>query len=494
MIQAPAPAPHKFRTTQTTLVVLLGVALIAVGILAVRPGSHTATLKSLPPLVSTIHVHRGTVVVRSAVVATVTEATALTVNPATSGQISSLNVALGQKVTTGQTLMKLTNTTINAQVSQAQANVAAAQARLQQAEPNAVETSNQAALAQTHNQVVQTQQALQQIEESTSPQSVAVTNARVALGFTESAASPQEVSITQTQQALSQLQAIPVPNRTTNYASQLAQAEAALAQAQASLQQTITAEQANLSVALAQKNAAINAAQSAIVSSQEAATKLQSTLQGAATSPSALSSLQAGVQAAEAALAAAQTIQDSLVITSPVPGVVTSLNATLGQNVSPSTPLMTIGASMLQLTATVPVSQLGAVHPGTQVEAVGSTGGRTTVSLTSITPSPATPVLDIIDLGVPTPNRLQSGQNWTVFLPQQSQTGIIIPNSALIAGPGNDGTVDVIRHQLLSPVHVIIKLQGANHTVISGLAPDALVANPANGAFGNHSKIRTYGG
>ena len=494
MIQAPTHAPHRLGRTRTTLVVLLGVAMIAAATLALWPISHTTKPKILPPLIATIHVHRGTVVVRSAVVATATEAMALTVIPATSGQVSSIAVALGQKVTAGQTLMVLTNPALDAQVSQAEANVVSAQAKLQQAKPNANQASNQAALAQAHNQVVQAQQSLQQIAASTSPQSVAITNAHELLEFTESPASPQQVSVTQAQLAITQLQAIPVTDQTTNYASQLAQAEAVLAQAQASLKGTIIAEQASLSLAEAQKNAALNAAQSAVVSSQDNGSKLQSTLDDAVTSPSELSSLQAGVQAAEAALTAAQAAQDSLIITSPVSGVVTTLNTTLGQNVSPSAVLMTVGASMLQLTATVPVSQLGAVHPGTQVEAVGSTGDRTTVSLTSITPSPATPVLDIIDLGVPTPNRLQSGQNWTVFLPQQSQTGIIIPNSALIAGPGNDGTVDVIRHQLLSPVHVVIKLQGANHTVISGIAPDALVANPANGAFGNHSKIRTYGG
>lgn len=494
MIEAPTHAPHKLGRNWIALVVLLGVAIIGTTTWALRPISNTVKPKILPPLVTTTHVHRGTVVVRSVVVATATEATALSVSPATSGRVSSIAVALGQTVRAGQTLMVLTNPALDAQVSQAEANVVSVQAKLQQAKPNAIQASNQAALAQAHYQVIQAQQALQQIEASTSLQSVAITNAHELLGFTESPASPQQVSITQAQLAITQLQAIPIPNQTANYASQLSQAHAVLAQAQASLKGTIIAEQASLSLAEAQKSAALNTAQNAVVSSQDNVSKLQSTLNDTLTSPSELSSLQAEVQAAEAALTAAQAAQNSLIIISPVSGIVTSLYSTLGQNVSPSTVLMTVDASMIQLTATVPVSQLGAVHPGTQIEAIGSTGDRTIVSLTSITPSPATPVLDILDLGVPTPNTLQSGQNWTVFLPQQSQTGIIIPNSALIAGPGNDGTVDVIRHQVLSPVHVIIELQGANHTVVSGLSPDALVANPANGVFGNHSKIRTYGG
>lgn len=482
------------------VIVALGI-LMAVAVVMRSNGPRARAINEAA-LISATKAYSGRVVVTIMQPAMVIHHQAIPLAASSSGSISQVLVHEGQFVKGGQPLVIMENPTVTEQLVQAQENLSLDQAKLQQAEsplsPSQA-AANQQALVAAQKNIALTQRTLTEVRSSSSPTSVAVVNAQKALAFAESPSSPDQAAIVNAENAVSSAQSNLKQAAAMGNTSQMAQAraelstaQAALGSAKAALAQTILQGKNALALAEANQASAAQSAQNAVTSSQMNWEKIQSSNTVGQPTPSQMATLKSQVTMAQSAVAAAQTTVQALTIRSPIDGIVTQLNANVGQTANPTVPFMTILGRSLQLTVNIPVSLADSdpLYVGETVQATAANGQHAAAVINTIAPSAATLALDQLILTLPSSGTFQAGQTVSVTLPLQTARGVVVPNAALISQSQSRGTVDVVRGRALFPTTVKIVLHGANTSVVGSLRQGTLVANPANGAFTQDMPIR----
>ena len=293
--------PRHRRSRWWLLLPVLLLAIVGAGVWIVNPfGTAAAALV-------TGQATSGTIVASVSISGSVASSSINELNFGTSGTVTSVPVAPGDKVTAGQVLASIDDSALKVQLQTAQANLTAAEARLalDQAGPTA------ATIASAQDSVSQAQLQL-----TTATQSLADTNAQNAQNIAQGTAALSAANATLAADTLALAPGDP----------QLAKDAAA-----------VTAAETNLSATNLEVTLAVHQAQAQVSSARLGVTtaKHNYTLKIVPATAAQIASDQASVAQAQSALATLQ--QTGATISSPIDGTVTVVNIKVGQTVTGST-------------------------------------------------------------------------------------------------------------------------------------------------------------
>jgi len=356
----------------------------------------------------------GTAISSISLSGTVAATASLPLSTGTAGRVSAVNVTPGQAVHAGQTLASLADPVLAAQLTEAQAAVAAAQAKLAAAEagpsPQAVGLAQaQVTKAQAAMQAAQAQGGGSKTQGSHARTGPAVAGAQAALG--------------------------------------LAQAQAALAAAPPS------------SASLAPLQAAVTQAQDA----------------------------EAVVQA--------EVAQDSL--TAPFAGVVASVSAVVGQQVTAGTTLLTLDSAGLTVQAPVSQMDLAFVRQG-EAATISVPGqqralpGRVTAVSPAGNPSSFTFQVTVTPASVP--SWLHPGEAASVAVVSSRVAGaVLVPASAVVSINGHPQVFTVGSGGNVALVDVTAGVSDGTTTAVNGLAAGTEVVSVGQTYLAPGDRVRVTG-
>lgn len=349
---------------------------------------------------------------------TVNPQNTVSVGTQVSGTISAIYVDYNSKVRKGEVLAKLDESQFQAQLDQARANLAQAQAQ-------AAAQARTAGGAQSSIAVAQANNAAQNANVQAAQDAVATADANITKS--QSALQVAQQTVARDKALLAQGY-IPQSQYDTD-ASNAVAAQSALKSAQA------TATQARAQAASTANQAQASSAQTAVNIDQAGAS--QATAQAA----------QSAVAAAQALVAQDQLNIDHAVITSPVDGTVIARNVSVGQTVASSltTPtLFNVAQDLKKMEVDIAVGEpdIGNVRPGDAVNfsvlAYSNEVFRGTVSQVRENPTTVSNVVTYtVITNVPNPqNKLLPGMtaNATINV-QTAHNALVIPTQALSFRP-----------------------------------------------------------
>jgi RND family efflux transporter MFP subunit len=189
-------------------------------------------------------------------------------------------------------------------------------------------------------------------------------------------------------------------------------------------------------------NAAVKSAETALAVAASELQRTESLVKGGALAARDLEQARNAHANAEAALAAARARQhsawqqlDDTTIEAPFRGVVSERPASLGDNVTPGTEIMTIvDPSSLRLEAAVPSDQIADVRPGAKVAfSIRGIAGEFVGTVDRVSPS-ADPVTRQVSIFVSVPNtggRLIAGLFAEGRVTTATRRGVVVPLSAV---------------------------------------------------------------
>ncbi len=459
----------------------------------------------------------------------------VTVLPQASGQIVDLKAKVGQKVNQGDLLASLDHRTQDDQVTQAQANVAAAQAKLDtllagaRSEDIAAANAQAAAAQQGANaagaQVESAKQKLAQAQAGgrteniaqaqaklaadqaaldrlkNGPISLDVTNAKLSVELAKDKLYADQTSLdaqvgrgqitkeirqaaldadqTQIDQANTVLAKLVAPPRPEDVA-QLEAAVEADKQALAVAQQPLRPED------IAQLQAAVNGAQATQNQAQQAANAAGAQAQKASSpyTGNDIAQAKAAVDVANASLQSAQTAQAYATVKAPAAAVVSEVPVAVGSLVSPQTPIATLISPDLQIEASVDQNQVALFKEG-QAATINITGSSAGINgkVTQIAPSADTKTRKFSVKVQPTDANanLRSGMSATVSIQTGTVNGaVLVPKDAVVQHNGqlvvytdNDGRAK------MNPVQTGAS-DDKNIQITSGLQTSAKVILPGS--------------
>lgn len=260
----------------------------------------------------------------------------------------------------------------------------------------------------------------------------------------------------------------------------------------------------DLDTALESANAAVASAETALATATTELDRTESLVKGGALATRDLEQAQNAKASAEAALAAARARQrsawqqvDDTSVKAPFSGIVSERPASLGDNVTPGTELLTIvDPSSMRLEASVPSEAIPQVRRGAKVHfSIRGAPGDYVGTVDRISPS-ADPVTRQVSIFVSLPNvdrKLIAGLFAEGRVNTETRTGIVVPLSA-VDETGPVPTVTRIREGKAERVSVTL---GARRTdtemveVTGGISVgDVLVTGSARGvASGTPVKV-----
>jgi len=316
--------------------------------------------------------------------------------PKTSGYLQSVTVRAGDTVTAGQVVAIVDHDQLNAQVSQAQATLAAAQTGVQ---------TSQASVAVAQAQELNAVAGLRTAEANLGNAKAGLVKAEATLVDAES-----------------------TYRRTVMLVQQGAQAQQNLDDAKA----TVATDQAAVDQAAAQVRASeaqVTQARTQIAAQQQQVTaarsQVQTQLAQAASQAAALQNAQIGLQNAT--------------IVAPFNGIVVSRSLDSGAYVTPgtSTPIVTIAdLDGLDVVVNVSETQMSMIHKGGKVQVVvDAFPGRTFVGVVSRIAGGVDPQTRTVQVEVDLPNPghlLRPGMYATAEISAGSQRALVVPLSAII--------------------------------------------------------------
>ena len=449
-----------------------------------------------------------------------------------SGRVANINVSVGDKVSTGQDLAELSNADLNANLSQAQANLKKALAQYQ--DVKAGTTAEQLALQQT--QVDKSTQDLAQselslvsaIKNSYTSADDALRNkiyslfndpGRVGAKLSFSTDSFLQADIengkdTANNNLSSWYQSLAGLNNNSDLESYYNNAETNLVSLKSLLDKCATAVSSlnnssnipqvqidawktNISMARTNIDGAIGSLTSAYnaFGSTESALKIaqdQLAIGKAGSTANAVLSAEASYQAAQAAVDSAEAQLAKSIIRSPINGVITNINPKLGEIVPASTNVISvISYGDYEVETFVPEADIAKIKIGnlasTTLDAYGS-GVDFETAVIKI--DPAATVID----GVPTykvtlkfvtqDNRIKSGMTANLDILTNHKDGVLVLPSRVIINQTNGKYVSVIDPRNSSKLinkEVTTGLRGVdgNVEIVSGLNEgDKVVSSP----------------
>lgn len=477
------------------------------------PAETTTTLQT-----STVRV--GDIVITAQGGGTLIPAQQLELGFRTSGVLTELRVAVGDKVETGQVLAVLDST-------QAQIQLAQAQLSLASAEENLASLTSASALAAAELNVVNLQAALADAQKSLTTlltpdvayyqsaladaqqaYDTAVANQQIAVSVgsrsqEQAVQNAQTVADTAYQKWIDYQSWYGVDHdktKTAKTAYDLAQQDLLAAQLQLEIttanqqnsvsaaEETLAEAQANYSyashytapsadVALAQAN--VKVAQADLAAAQ--ATYAELTGEASTGASSALSSARAQMEQAKLSVQTAQLTLDNTQLLAPFAGTITALDALVGQSVGTSAILTLADLDHAQIQFYVDETDMGYVDVGYPVSVVFDAAPDVTYGGVVLTVSPAlatlanAPVVEAwasLDLTTNDAIRLLMGMNATVEVTAgEARSALLVPVQALRELAPNSYAVFVVQADgtlKLTPVTVGLK-DFTNAEILSGV-------------------------
>ncbi|GAA0626817.1 hypothetical protein GCM10010174_52980 [Kutzneria viridogrisea] len=381
------------------------------------------------------------------------------------GQVASVAVAVGQKVTAGQLLAQLNTTTLAGQVSSAQSTVATAQAKLatdQNSQTTVASTAPKSSSSSALSTMVKglgdsqdaVRKAQQQVDADLTLVSAAVKQSKASCPTVVSALGDQHAPPEQSQvndcSALLQ-QVLDAQTKTATDERALADAETKLSQA---LGKAVSA--VNTPASTSSGNAGRSGGQS----------------QGPA-SAEQIAADQASLDAASAQLAAARQNLAAADLVSPIDGTVAQVSLVAGQS-SAQAHVVVLGAGASQVTTAVNDTQVGKVKPGQQASITpdGASspirGKVTSVGALSSTTSGGAPSYPVTISLEGTGQSLFAGATATVSITLGSaQAAVAVPTSAVHSVGGFSFVTKLVDGQT-GQVRVTLGVTGSALTQVTG--------------------------
>jgi HlyD family secretion protein len=509
--------------------VIAGLVVLALlGIFLYERAGNTSGSTKLSAL-RTVTVQRGLVQQTASAPGNVTAPTDIALNFQNAGTVLAVMVQPGQTVSAGQVLAKEDPTTAQNNLAEAQANLTAANARLEQLTQGVTPQQK----AQDQIAVVQAQAAISQADQALA----------AAQAFAAQDATNQQAAVAQAQQSLAAAQAFAAQDATN------LQAAVTAAQAQQSADQAATPpNQAKLASDAAALNAAVNAQQAAALKDQQSVQQAENTLanaenaqqtaalkdqqsvqqaQNALTNtqnglaatlaanalkeapalPGDLATAQAAVQTAQVAVQAAQLTLNETTLVAPSAGVVADVSYQVGEvapgggNSSSTTNLTTSAASataaakaFIDLTG---VNNLEVVAGFAETDAVNIQPNQpATISFNAlpslslpghvlVVDSQPTTVSNVVTYNVTivfdrASPLVRNGMSTNVsVVVNQVNNALYLPNLA-IRTVGGASTVSTLVNGKQQAVTIATGLQGDTETqILSGLAEGTTVVVPS---------------
>lgn len=482
------------------------------------PGQTTAEATTTTLQTSTVRV--GDIVITAQGGGTLIPAQQLDLGFRTSGVLTELRVAMGDKVEAGQVLAVLDSTQAQIQLAQAQLNLASA-------EENLASLTSASALAAAELDMVNQQAALADAQktltnlltpdvayyqtalaEAQQGYDAAVANQQIAVSV-GSRSQEQAVQNAQTAADSAYQKWIDYQSwygvdhdktKTAQAASDLAQQDLLAAQLQLEIttanqqssvsaaQETLTEAQANYSyashytapsadVALAQAN--VKVTQANLAAAQAAYAEL--TGEAPTGASSALSAARAQVEQAKLSVQTAQLTLDNSRLLAPFAGTITALDALVGQSVGTSAILTLADLDHAQIQLYVDETDMGYVDVGYPVSVVfdaapdvtyGGVVLRVSPALATLASAPVVEAWASLDLTTNDAVRLLMGMNATVEVTAgEARNALLVPVQALRELAPNSYAVFVVQADgtlTLTPVTVGLK-DFTNAEILAGV-------------------------
>jgi len=369
--------------------VILGLATLA-SACATQPAAPAARTAEIAPPVRVAKVVKGTIAPASTYSGNIQAKAQVNVLPKVAGRIEKLNVDVGTTVKAGDAIAEIDSAMLKIQVAQAEAALAAAQSRLATIE----EGPRAAAVAQAEANARAAAEKVASLRNAARAESVAqaeanLSGAQARLEQLKKGATPEQVNAAKllVEQSRNSLWAAQTNRdgvcgnpRTPQYAcdaakAQVAAAETAVSQAQAQLSILTAAPTAEL---LAQAQAAVDAAKQQLELAKKPVTEHDLAQAQAAADAAARGvdlvkqpftdndrkAAQAGVDQARAGLDAAKLQLKDATVTAPFDGVVSQRFLAQGAMAAPTTPIVSLISSEVEVVINVEEARLRQVEVG----------------------------------------------------------------------------------------------------------------------------------
>lgn len=356
-------------------------------------------------------------------------------SPKTSGRLVKLYVEQGDKVEQGQTIARMDDADLQAQLTQSRANLAQAQAELAQARAG----SRPEEIGQARARLAQAEAQLAQARAGSRVEEIAQAKAQV-----DAAAARVNLTSSRVQRNQNLYQQGAISQDKLDEV--LADDRSARATFQEAQRRLVQFQNGSRIEEIAQQQAAVAEARQALQQLQKGSR------------PEEIASAEAAVGAATGQLQAVQVQLQDTIIRAPFSGVITQKDATEGAFVTPTTSgssstsanVTSIAkiARGVEVLAQVPEIDVGQIKPGQQVEIIADAypdrafkGHVRLISPEAIVEQNVTSfqVRVAIDIGV---NELRSGMNVDVtFLGEALQDALVVPTVAIVTEKGKTGVL-----------------------------------------------------
>ena len=388
----------------------------------------------------------------------------VSVIPETSGPIVQLNIKQGQHVQPGQVLAVIDHRSLDDQVTQEKANLAAAQAKLQSLESGARPEDITAAKAN----VAAAAAKLNEAQQGGSPQSIGEAQAKLAAdqaNLSKLLAGPAPEDVTNAQLAVAAAKDNLFAQQ-TQYDRQVAEGIASPSQRQAALDVAQTQiDQANTQLAkltapprpedVAAAKAAVDADTQALAQAKQPnrpqdITQLQQALiaqqaqaakAAAPYTTSDIAQAQAAVQVAQASLQSAQTALSNASVAAPAAGIISDVPVAVGSVVGPATPIATLISANLEVDASVDESQVAQFKDGQSAQiSAGQASAKPlggTVAVVAPAADPKTRKFTVRVVPAAPSTTLLAGMSATVNIQTgQVSSALLVPKDAVLQRNG----------------------------------------------------------
>jgi HlyD family secretion protein len=395
----------------------------------------------------------------------------------TSGQVSKVEVQVGQQVKAGQELETLAPTSVSPSVLNAQQTLVDAENNLQSLQTSTLTTTQaQQALANAQANYTTAQDALSALQVPTNANNTTIKQDQADLLLAQQQLQKMESKYG----TLTKLQ--PTNKTKANKVLRLATAQTAVDNAQKTLNLAQGSPSAN-DIAVAQANLAV--AQSQLNDAQQAYDKVKNGV-----TPDSLAAAQAAVDAAQATV-------NEIRLTAPISGTVTSVSNLPGDLVSSGTAGVQIDNLSSQFVDVV-VSEIDinkikvgqAVQlsfdaiPNKTYNGKVTTVGTVGTSSQGVVNFPVTVQLTDADAQV------KPGMSAAVSIDVATDKNVLLVPNQAVRSLGNQHTVTVLYQGQLIPVQVTVGISNDTTTEITGgqlKEGDTIVLNPSATSSGNSS-------
>jgi HlyD family secretion protein len=456
-------------------------ALIALALVLLIAGDVLFPRSSGGTPARTFAVQRGSVQSAVTGTGTVVPAAQQNLNFRVTGQLTEVDVKVGDHVSAGQVLAKVDTRSYQAALDQANASLQQALANLNNTlNGNAVQTAadNLAAARQSYSDTVNSVNVVNQQDATAvaaaqqqlnTDQAAAVSSAQLAADQSTVTSAQTQVNIDNAQYQNNRCFMSPPPTPGLCPSSaQMQRDQQALTQAQQKLsqdsqgsskitqdQQTLNQDQLKQALDQANNQKQVNQARSAIVQAQDALNS--QTIQR----PNTIASQQAQVASAQSLVQTAQTNLDSTTLSSPAEGTVMSLSGAVGESVATGGGLTALAPGS---TAPQPASS-GATSSGAGAASSGSaggSGGSAVVVLGNVAGLEVVAPFAEADAA-----RVQGNQQASVTF--DAVPGVSVPAHVLAVATGGTVVSNVTNY------YVTLTLDQANQQLKSGMTANASV-------------------